>query len=100
MAFQVVVADNFHYMDESEFYIHGTFETLELAIEAAKKIVDSSLDFAYKPGMTASELYSTYTTFGEDPFVKGGEIGTVPFSAWKYAEIRCSEICGESEEEE
>lgn len=90
--FTVVVADNFHYMDESEHYTHGQFELLEEAIAAARAIVDRCLDEAYKPGITADELYATYTMFGDDPFIRGAAAG-VPFSAWTYAKQRCVERC-------
>jgi len=92
--FTVVVADNFHYMDKSENYEHGKFETLEAAIAASKRIVDEFLSSALKPGMTADELYSQYTSFGDDPYVIGSDEPGVPFSAWTYAKARCSELCG------
>ena len=67
--FTVVVADNFHYMDESENYEHGKFETLEAAIAASKRIVDEFLASAILPGMTADALHAQYTSFGDDPSV-------------------------------
>lgn len=94
--FSVVIADNFHYMDEGENYEHGKFETLEAAIEAAKRIVDEFLVSAYQPGMSAEALYSKYTSFGDDPFIRGSKGPGVPFSAWTYAKQRCAELCGSS----
>ena len=91
MTYTVWVDDNFHYMDEDERYKHGEFETLEAAIEACKRIVDAYLVSAYTPGMSADALHASYTGFGDDPWVSGAD-GT-PFSAWKYAEQRCAEIC-------
>jgi hypothetical protein len=91
--FTVVVADNFHYMDESENHEHGHFESLEAAIAAAKQIVDKSLASAFKPGMTADALYAQYTSFGDDPYIRGCKEPGVPFSAWTYAKTRCAEIC-------
>ncbi len=79
--FTVLIADNFHYMDESENYEHGKFETLDSAIAAAKSIVDEFLASALKPGMTAEELYSQYTLFGDDPYIIGSNEPKVPFSA-------------------
>lgn len=93
MAYTVFVADNYHYMDEDERYELGTFETLEAAIEACRKIVDEYLAGAHKPGMTARELFENYTTFGEDPYVVSSAVIGVPFSAWDYARQRCDEIC-------
>ena len=92
--FTVVIADNFHYMDESEKYEHGKFETLEDAIAASKRIVDEFLVSALQPGITADALYSQYTSFGDDPYIIGANEPGVPFSAWSYAKARCSELCG------
>lgn len=92
--FTVMIADNFHYMDESEKYEHGKFETLESAIAACKRIVDEFLETALKPGITADELYRQYTSFGDDPYIIGASEPGVPFSAWNYAKERCSELCG------
>ena len=97
-AFTVVVADNFHYADESEHYEHGTFDTIEAAISAAKAIVDAFLLSGRKPGMTAKQLFEMYAHFGEDPFIRGGGEGKVLFSAWEYARGRCSELCPQSGE--
>jgi hypothetical protein len=90
--YKVLVDDNFHYIDESERYTHGQFDTLEAAIAACKRIVDASLDEEFRPGITAERLLSRYTSFGLDPFVVGADVGSVPFSAWEYAKARCPEI--------
>ena len=92
MSFKVIVADNFHYMDESENYTHGTFTTLELATEAAKQIVDEYLASAYKPGMSVAELYHSYVSFGEDTYIEAEGHSGVLFSAWDYAREKCDEI--------
>jgi len=81
MTYKVQIDDNFDYMDESERVAHGEFETLGAAIEACKKIVDEYLATAYKPGMTARDLYSNYVGFGDAPWISGVE--GVPFSAWR-----------------
>lgn len=94
MNYQVIIADNFHYMDEDAHYTHGTFTTLDLAVAACKKIVDEYLASAYEHGMRAEELYSSYKAFGEDPFIRCDEPVLVIFSAWDYASERCDEICG------
>ena len=93
MNYTVFVDDNFHYTDEDERYKLGEFDSLEEAIAACKKIVDSNLLANHKPEMTSVELYSAYCGFGEDPFivVKTGEPPS--FSAWDYARERCDEIC-------
>jgi hypothetical protein len=91
MSYKVLVDDNFHYMDESERYTLGQFDTLNEAIEACKRIVDRDLNSRYEPGMTADELFSHYTSFGDDPFIVA-EGGGADFSAWRYAETRCAEL--------
>jgi hypothetical protein len=91
MTYSVRVDDNYHYMDPSERYTHGTFDTLEEALKAARQIVDSYLASAYAPGMAADKLYHSYTTFGDDPFIIGP--GKAHFSAWDYARARCAILC-------
>jgi hypothetical protein len=88
------VDDNYHHGDESERYKAGEFSSLEDALAAARKIVDSFLKDAYKDGTTADELYRQYTMFGEDPFIAGGPPEST-FSAWDYAKERCEKLCGE-----
>ena len=90
--YEVVIADNFHYMDETEYSIQGTYHTETDAIKACKQIVDKYLHHAYKPGMTAEELYNNYTSFGDDPFIRGNTSGKSVFSAWEYAKARCATI--------
>src|SRR6185312_14444144 len=67
--YKVVVDDNFHYMDVSARFEHGTFHTAEEAVSACRNIVDTALRDNYRPGMSAAELYHRYTLFGEDPFI-------------------------------
>ena len=89
--FEVFVDDNFHYQDESERYKHGEYDTWEEAVETCKKLVDGELLHLYKPGESAGELYFSYTSFGEDPFIRPAPRGE-RFSAWEYAQQRCEEI--------
>ena len=96
LTYRVLVDDNGHYMDESERYELGEFETLEAAVAACKKLVDEFLTTSHRPGMTSAELLKQYSHFGEDPFVDAGA-GTVPFSARSYAAARVREICGDAE---
>ena len=90
--FEVFVDDNYHYHDESARYKHGEFDTYEEAVKACKEIVDADLLNMYKEGFSAAELYSSYTSFGEDPFIKPAP-KSEKFSAWDYAKLRCGEIC-------
>jgi hypothetical protein len=94
MSYKVFVDDNFHYMDEEHRYLLGEFDTAEAAIAACQKVVNECLEEFYKPGMTAAELSTQYTFFGEDPFIKGGE--EVLFSAWDYAHAQVERIIKES----
>jgi hypothetical protein len=91
-AFEVIVAENAHYMDEREYWTAGSFDTFEEAVAAAKRIVDTSLDEAFKAGGSAKEFYDHYLHWGCDPFIKGigGGQGGGKFSAWDYAKERCS----------
>lgn len=88
--YKVIVADNYHYMDESESYTADTYATLEEAIAKCKEIVDEYLYSAYQQNMTSEELYGSYKSFGEDPYINAEST----FSAWKYAKQKCDEICG------
>jgi hypothetical protein len=91
MAYVVYVDDNYHYMDESERYKVGEFETCEAAQDTCRRIVDEFLLQNYKPGQTPKQLYELYTMFGEDPFIVGKP--ECAFSAWTYAKERVEEIC-------
>jgi hypothetical protein len=95
MPYKVIVADNYHYMDESEWYELGTFSTAQLALCAAQRIVDDYLSSAYSPNMSSSELYQSFTQFGEDPFIVSTGESEARFSAWGYARQRCREIAGD-----
>jgi hypothetical protein len=67
--FAVFVDDNFHYMDESERYKLGEFDTFDEAVAACKRIVDEFLLTGLGPTITAEVLFKSYTMFGEDPFI-------------------------------
>lgn len=89
--YNVVVASNFHYMDQSEHYVAGVFENADDALRLARKIVEDSLP-AYRPGMTAGQMLEAYKGFGDDPFIVP-EADAGHFSGWEYAAQRCKEIC-------
>ena len=91
--YEVVVADNFHYMDRDEYVPYGRFETREAAVAAAKAIVDGWLQDALLQGTEVSKLYQSYVGFGDDPFVVAHDgAPDVKFSAWDYARQRCDEL--------
>ena len=93
--YSVYVDDNFHYMDESERYKLGTFETCEKALAACKRIVDEFLEEGYKEGKSFSELMKQYLLFGDDPFIVTSD-KTCSFSARDYARKRCLELYSEN----
>ena len=95
--YKVVVADNYHYMDESAHYVLGFFETADEALAAAKGIVDEFLNEAAPKVGSADELYRGYVGFGEDPFIVPiGKAPRVAFSAWGYAKERCEQLAGKA----
>jgi hypothetical protein len=96
--FEVHVADNFHYMDESETHTHGQFATWPEAVAAARYIVDRCLAEDHRDGMTSDELYTRYTMFGDDPYIHPVPDGE-GFSAWAYAKQRCAELCQPKEKD-
>jgi hypothetical protein len=88
--YKIMVDDNFHYMDEEHRYGWKSFQTAEEAIAECKRMVDSDLAGFLKPGIAATELYDTYTSFGDDPFIVRIDPNAEPahFSAWDYAKER------------
>ena len=93
MGYKVFVDDNFHYMDEDERTFAGEFPDEESALAVCRRIVDECLENAYKPGMSAADLWQGYVGFGEDPFIVPVNAPAVKFSAWDYARQRCAELC-------
>jgi hypothetical protein len=96
MPYEVLVDDNYDYMDESKRYPLGVYATYDEAVEAAKEIVDEFLSSAYKPGVSFEDLFGGYRGFGEDPFILAtplhANVGPL-FSARGYAQERCRELC-------
>lgn len=90
-AFVVYVDDNYHFMDEDERYVLGTFPSEAEAVAAAKQVVDDFLLQGLQPGTTAAALLASYQQYGDDPWISGSA-----FSAWDYAERRCQELCAGS----
>jgi len=83
----VYVDDNFNFMDESERYQAGEYDTQDEAIARCKAIVRSSLSGSKEREKTAEAMYESYTMFGEDPFIVGPTEAS--FSAWDYAKELC-----------
>ena len=91
MTYTVFVDDNFHYMDESERYKYGEFDTCEAALAACKHIVDECLISFRSSASSAGELMALYATFGDDPFISA-PCTTCRFSARDYARQRCNDL--------
>lgn len=96
--YTVLVDDNFHYMDESERYTHGTFASPEAAIAACKQIMDEFLEESCAFEMTrkgnwpsSEALYEHYVAYGPDPFIVTDtpSLPKTPFSAWAHAREQC-----------
>src|SRR5690349_6172562 len=98
LKYQVYVDDNFHYMDEDERYLDGSYADCQSAINRCMEIVDSFLRDEFKEGMAADDLLRMYHSFGEDPWITSEE-DECKFSAWTYAERKCKEICKSAKDE-
>jgi len=70
MTYKVFVDDNFHYMDESERYGSGEYESYDVAVTACKAIVDESIAELYSEGMSADDLNAAYVMFWRRSFHK------------------------------
>jgi hypothetical protein len=95
--YSVYVDDNFHYMDEDERYKLADFPDCASATAACQGIVDDFLvHAAQEKACTATELYSQYTAFGEDPWIQTDD-PNCRFWARPYAEARCRELATKQE---
>jgi hypothetical protein len=93
LPYKILVLDNWHFMDEDEEYELEPLPTAEAAITLARRRLDADLLHLFTPGMTAAELYSYWSTFGELPVVK--PVGDEPRVAWSelnYARERAAAI--------
>jgi len=90
-SYVVYVDDNFHYMDESERYKDGEFDTKEQAIARCQEIVDEFFEPHTNDRLSFDELWNGYTMFGDDPFIVTKD-KTCVFSAWDYAKQKCREL--------
>jgi hypothetical protein len=87
-----MVDDNFHFMDETERYELGAFDTVEEALSKCREIIDADFAHMAKPGLSPEALYELYVHFGEDPFIiceGADEEAARAWSAWDYAKSRC-----------
>ncbi len=98
--YTVEVDDNYHFMDESERYKKGTYDSYAEAVRVCQEIVDRSFTGPFAAGITAEQLYASYTQYGEDPFIidETPNGGIVEFSAWDYAKSRAEVVAREAKE--
>jgi hypothetical protein len=98
--FHLRIYENNHYMDESEAYNHGQYNSYEEAMIKAKSIVDEFFEHNWKPGVTPDYLIGQYCLYGDDPIILPNEHGKHErFSARTYAEISAVKICLKLENE-
>jgi hypothetical protein len=98
MTYMVMVADNYHFMDEGERYRFGEFADAAVAIGHCRKIVDEYLESACEPGMSGDDLYESFKSFGEYPYIVASadsvDLPPAPFSVWDYAREKSDFLCG------
>ena len=88
--YKVIVDDNFHFMEKSESYSSGVYDTYEEAVVKCKEIIDGFLESAKNTDENTEQLYSTFVMYGETPHIHGEKLGD--FSATNYAKQRCKEM--------
>jgi hypothetical protein len=87
LLYKVFVDDNFNYLDRSERYLFGEYESKEEAIITCKSIVDRFLNHNLEPNLSSLDLYQKWQSFGQDPWIKGGG-----FDATVYAYSKSKKI--------
>lgn len=94
MSYYLLIYDNFHYGDEDDFDRSGEFQTLEEAVEEAKKIVKNGILHLWQTGTNVENLMSAWWDFGTDVSVRSTESNHkgVLFSARDYAEKFINEM--------
>jgi hypothetical protein len=76
----------------------GDFDTLEGAIAASKRTIDSALLREHTAGMTGVELFAKFQSYGELPCIFRNDdktLSNLGFNALTYAKQRALELCGQ-----
>jgi hypothetical protein len=94
MPYTVYVDDNARYMDEEARSRDSEWDDADAAVARCRGIVDTYLEAALEPGMSWRQLFDSYTTFGEDPWILAAPGEELASSAWDYARERCQALCG------
>jgi len=91
--YEVVIADNSRFMDESAYHIEACFDTYEEAACCARSLVDEELLGFLGTNNTAESLLDIWETFGSDPFIRPSPISASRrFSAQSYVVRRAREL--------
>ena len=93
MTYRVYLDANFHQMDTSTRAMSGEYPNHDLAVAAAREIIDGILESEYRQSMTAEELLHAYVNRSEEPFIIPED--PPPFNGREYATLRCQELCNE-----
>jgi hypothetical protein len=75
----------------------GDYESLEAAIAASKRTIDSALLREHADGMAGSELFEKFQSYGELPCIFRTDdktLSNLGFNALSYAKQRAAELCG------
>ena len=87
--YKVIVDENFHFMDEDESCTAAEYTSAEEAGVHCKKIIDDYLDRVHKSGMSANDLWRSWSGFGESPRISG----PAEFSVVEYTKQPCEVLC-------
>ena len=88
--YEILILDHYHYMDrDSQYCEKETHDTPESAVFRAKTFLDQSLSEYAKPGMSASDIFGMWASWGESPLIVARH-GAEParFNAREYARSR------------
>lgn len=69
----------------------GEYPNHDLAVAAARELIDSILESEYRDSMSAEDLLHAYVNRSEEPFIIPED--QPPFSAREYATKRSQELC-------
>ena len=92
MMYRLYIDENPRYADTSSRVQRATFATYEEALAAARTIVDDYLRDNHEPGMSPDDLFESFLTSGECPFIMPDD-EREPFVGQDYARARCGQIC-------
>ena len=96
MTYFVEVLKNVHGGEGDVRHI-GDYKTLEEAVKESEFMIDKFLISNFRFGMTVAELFAVYQKNGDVPFIFSDGDKTINvggFNHFKYAMMRCNEICG------